>query len=301
MQFTKPPLSIEQQIALLIGRGMEIPDTARAARYLSHINYYRLRAYWLPFEEDTGNDDHRFNAGTTFDDALALYLFDRKFRLLVLEAIERVEVAFRTRFSHVLSLRYGSHFYLDATHFHSPEKYQKCLDSLREEINRSRETFIDHYRTRYTDPELPPIWAACEVMSFGLLSKWLQNLKHRRDRQAIANTYGLDEAILISFMHHLTHVRNLCAHHSRLWNRRLTVTMRIPQHPESLRSLFNQRSDRNLYNTLAMLGHLLVLISPGTTWRDRLRKLLDEYPQASPQAMGFPANWQGLDFWRGDR
>lgn len=297
MQFAKPPISFEAQVDLLVSRGMSIPDPARACRYLAHINYYRLRAYWLPLEKSGGNDEHLFRPGTCFDDVLALYLFDRKFRLLIIEAVERIEVSFRTQFAHVLAMRYGSHPHLDAGLFFHPEKYQRCLKGLREEISRSSETFIDHYRTRYTDPEMPPIWAACEVMSFGQLSSWFNNLKYRPDRQAIASIYDLDEKVLASLMHHLTHVRNLAAHHSRLWNRRLTFTMRQPQRPKKLRRDFNLGADRNIYNTLVMLGYLLKVSSPGTSWVNRLRQLLNEYPQASPAAMGFPVDWQEREFW----
>ncbi|KKK51834.1 hypothetical protein LCGC14_3110980, partial [marine sediment metagenome] len=110
----------------------------------------------------------------------------------MLEAIERVEVSFRTRFAYVLATKHDSHAYLNPDYFKSERKYQQCIANLREELNRSRETFIEHYRTKYDDPELPPIWAICEVMSFGQLSKWFQNLKHRADRKAIADIYKID-------------------------------------------------------------------------------------------------------------
>ena len=297
MQYSKPPLSIEDQVQLLTSRGMVIPDSARAARYLSHINYYRLRAYWLPFEIPSGSGNHLFRDGTHFDDVLASYLFDRKFRLLIIEAVERIEVSFRAQFAHVLSLRYGSHPHLDGSLYLRADKYRDCLQSLQKEIDRSHETFIDHYRSTYSVPELPPIWASSEVMSFGLLSKWFNNLKHRQDRQAIALIYGLDESILDSFMHHLTHVRNLAAHHSRLWNRRLTFTVRLPLRPSSLCNNFNPQVTRYIYNTLVMLGYFLNVISPGTTWKKRIRVLLNDYPQVQPVAMGFPNNWQNLPFW----
>jgi len=93
MQYTKPPLSIEQQIELLKSRGLEIPDHEQAAHYLYHLNYYRLSGYMLPFQEGT---EHHFQAGTTFEHVLNLYLFDRKLRLLLMDAIERIEVSVRT-------------------------------------------------------------------------------------------------------------------------------------------------------------------------------------------------------------
>lgn len=298
MKYTKPPLTINEQIDLLISRGMMVTDRARAARYLSHINYYRLRAYWLPFEDSTGNSGHRFKPGMQFEDALTLYIFDRKFRLLVLEAIERIEVSFRTRFATELATQYGSHAYLNPDYFKSATTYQQCLTSLQEELNRSRETFIEHYRATYTDPELPPIWAVCEIMTFGQLSKWFQNLKFRKDRKTLADVYQLDEGVLGSFMHHLTHVRNLVAHHSRLWNRRLTFTMSIPLRPTEIAGWFNPHAERKIYNTLVMLGYLLTLMSPGTSWTERLRQLITENPVVDSSAMGFPTGWQDLTIWK---
>lgn len=300
VKYTKPPLSFADQIALLQSRGMAVTDHGRTSRYLSHINYYRLRAYWMPFEQQAGNPNHSFQPGTTFDSALTLYIFDRKFRLLVLEAIERVEVSLRTNFAYVLAMKYGSHAYLDQNIFARPAFYQQLLSSLNEEIARSQETFVEHYRNTYTDPPLPPIWAVSEVLTFGQLSKWFQIIKRRNDRKAIADAYGLDEKVLGSFMHHLSHVRNFVAHHCRLWNRMLTVTMTIPRYPSQLVANINQNlaAERQIYNTLVMLGYLLRLISPGTSWPQRMRQLIVEHGVLDTAAMGFPTNWQELPLWR---
>lgn len=298
MKFSKPPLFIEQQIRLLRSRGMTIDNPDRAARYLAHINYYRLRAYWLPFEEKAEGTEHHFKAGTTFNEALTLYLLDRKFRLLVMEAIERLEISFRTRFAHELALKYGSHAHLDASLFKRSDIYHQHIENLKGEISRSQETFIEHYRATYDDPELPPIWAVCEVMTFGQLSMWFKNLKCSSDRNAIARIYGIHEVILGSFMHHLTHIRNLTAHHCRLWNRRIVFTMSIPTLPVDLAKQFNPKTHRNIYNTLVMLGYLLKLISPGTSWPTRMRKLIEEYVPDKAAAMGFPEGWCDLPIWR---
>ena len=298
MKYAKPPLTITRQIELLRRRGMSIADTSKAARYLTHINYYRLSAYWLPFEATHGSDEHNFNPGASFDSALSLYVFDRKFRLLVLEAIERVEVSFRTCVAYQLSLKYGSHAYLKPEIFYRPGLHERYLESLIGEIDRSHETFIEHYREKYDEPSHPPIWAACEVMSFGLLSKWFKNLKHRPDRQAIAKAYNIDERVLASFMHHLTHVRNLGAHHCRMWNRRLVFTMTIPKRPDRVAAFFNHNADRKIYNTLAMLAWLLQRISPGTSWPLRMRRLIEDCSAVNPADMGFPEGWKRFDIWR---
>ena len=95
VKYNKPPTTYEQQIELLERRGMQVTDKPRAQHYLSHINYYRLGAYWLPFEAN--HDGHSFRKGTSFEQVLDLYVFDRELRLLVMDGIERVEVSVRTQ------------------------------------------------------------------------------------------------------------------------------------------------------------------------------------------------------------
>lgn len=297
MQYTKPPFSIDQQIELLLSRGLLISDRERVTRYLSHISYYRLRGYWIPFEQPGTGPGHLFRQGTSFDQVLDLYIFDRKFRLLVLEAIERIEVSLRAHYANLLGFRYGSHFFIEERFFKDAETHKRLLNSLREEIDRSRETFIDHYRTTYDQPPLPPIWATSEVMSFGQLSQWFKRLKTRSDRQLIAKAYGLDEKFLQSFFHHLAHVRNITAHHGRLWNRRFTITMALPKDPAELALMLNPRADRYVGNTIIVLGYLLKLISPGTTWPSRMRQLIETTAGVNPAAMGLQEDWPTLPLW----
>lgn len=298
LRYSKPPLSYEDQLSLLEARGLRIEDRAKALGCLGHLNYYRLRAYWLGQEKPKGpNGEHGFAQGASFDTALALYVFDRKLRLLVMDAIERVEVSVRTRWAHHLALKHGAHAHLDATLFKNPAIHGRLMAGLREEVERSQEIFIEHYLDTYHEPPLPPLWSACEVMSFGQLSRWVGNLKFRADRQAIASIYGLDERVFISFLHHLTTVRNLCAHHARLWNRRFTITMRLPRPTASGSAPFNPAADRNLYNTLVMLGSLLRIVSPGSSWAQRVRMLVSITPEVAPSAMGFPSSWGSEPLW----
>jgi abortive infection bacteriophage resistance protein len=299
MKFAKPPLSITDQIALLERRGMAVPDHAKAAHYLLHVSYYRLRAYWLPFEQPAPtNGDHLFKAGTSLNDAIELYVFDRQLRLLVMDAIERIEVSLRGGWAYHLAMKYQPHGYLDPALYDRPDHYAKAYTSLLEEIERSTDTFMVHYKRKYDDPVQPPVWMTAEVMSLGQLSKWLSNLKFRADRQAIAKPYGLDEKVLVSIAHHLTYIRNICAHHGRLWNKQFTVTMTVPNAPASLKLAMNAAATRKVYNTLAVLGYLVGIVAPGSEWRRRLIELVASCPLADPKAMGFPENWQTMPSWK---
>lgn len=294
--YNKAALTLQDQLQQLKNRGMLVANDALAVHYLSHLNYYRLGAYWLPFEKDHAT--HQFQTGTCFEDALNLYIFDRELRLLLLDAIERVEVSLRTQLAHQLSLRYGTHPHLEPRLFYDAARYQKAFDRLTSDVNQSGEEFIKHLTQKYSEP-LPPIWAVVELMSLGQLSQWYKNLKQRHDRKVIADSYDIDEKFLGSFLHHLTTIRNCCAHHSRVWNRDYTVTLKIPSaRPAALIVSFNHQgnSTRKLYNTLVLLAYLMDNISPGHHWKKRLISLLDLHG-INPQAMGFPSDWQQKPIW----
>ncbi len=292
--FTKPPTTYAQQVALLQARGMQVGDPAAAAFYLQHINYYRLGAYWLPFEADHGS--HRFQPGTRFEQVLNLYIFDRELRLLVLDAIERIEVSIRAQWAYQMAHSHGPHGHLEPTLARKRHHWQTNLEKLTKEVERSDETFIAHLTATYAEA-LPPVWAVCEVMSVGLLSRWYSNLKPADTRRAIAKVYGLDEGVLGSWLHHLTYIRNTAAHHSRLWNREFTITPELPRSkPTHLAGQFTPGS-RKLYNTLVMLLHFMDVISPGHHWRLRLVALIRQHG-ASTGAMDFPQDWSERPIWQ---
>ncbi|WP_200881982.1 Abi family protein [Nitrincola sp. A-D6] len=279
---------------------MIIDDKAKAEFYLSQLNYYRFAAYCLPFEQDHAT--HRFRQGTTFDTVLNLYIFDRELRLLVLDAIERVEVSLRTQLAYHLSHNHNSsHPHLNPALFHNPVGYGASLNKLDQDIKRSREEFIKHLTSKYEELQ-PPIWAVVELMTMGQLSKWFSNIEARSDRQAISRVYGLDEKIMTSFCEHLSLVRNHAAHHARLWNRDFTKTPMLPRRgdPKLLSSLLllpdTDRRLRKLYNTFVILAYLMNTICGVNHWAVRLEKLISNH-HIDPIKMGFPSNWQQKDIW----
>jgi len=297
MKFSKPPTSLDQQVDTLINRGMAIPDREQAKRFLQHLNYYRLSGYWLPYE--ASHSPHQFQAGTNFEQIIDLYVFDRELRLLVMDAIERVEVSIRTQWAHHLATKYGAHAHLDSSLFLDQQKYLNTLGKLTGEIGRSRESFIKHLIDTY-DETTPPIWAIVEVISFGQLSQLYANLKLRQDRKQIADTYNLDEKVLTSFLHQINTVRNTCAHHSRLWNRRFTMQLTIPgKRPHGLNQNFNmdRNASKKIYNPLVMLAYAMDKICPGHHFKIKLLELTTMHT-VDESAMGFPADWQRRAIWK---
>ena len=282
--FVKPFLTIEQQINQLKSRGMNFHDEEKAKYYLENLNYYRLGGYWLIFEKN--HELHEFKDNTYFEDVLNLYIFDRELRLLLLDAIERIEVSIRSKLAYHLAEGFGSHAHLKPEIFSSSLKYEKTFSKLKAEIDRNKsEIFIKHHLDKYNE-ELPPIWVSVEVMTMGQISNWYSNIKDRKYKQVISKYYGLDEKILSSFLHHLTIVRNTSAHHSRVWNRKFTIDFVLPNLPKELNKKFNTFSRKYLYNTLVMCEYLLNIISEDSSWKKRLDDLILKH-NIDVKRMGF--------------
>lgn len=298
MKYQKPPLSIEGQIKLLSERGLIISDKEKASHYLSNISYYRLRAYTYPFQ-DNRNLNHPFHKGVTFDNILDLYIFDRELRLLVFDAIERIEIALRTQIVHQFSLGYGSHWHEAPSLYNNINHFVRDMYTLQKEVGRSSEVFIKHYRKKYKNPLNPPVWMCLEVASMGLLSKIYENLKMNSEKKEIARHFGLAHPfVLESWMHSLSNVRNICAHHGRLWNRRLVKAPKLPK--RTLNTwLGSQPADaQKSYTVLSCILYIMNIISPGHEWKTRLKQLLGESPSVSLTEMGFPENWIEEKLWK---
>jgi abortive infection bacteriophage resistance protein len=292
----KPAFTIDEQIEQLARRGMRIGDRARAAHYLGHLNYYRLRGYWMRDELPAANGDHPFRHSADFDEVIRLYDFDRRLRLELNDAIERVEVSLRTRWAYVLGHFAGPVAHCDPVIFN--ERHAALLARLEALYADRKEVFLARYLER---GEEPPIWALCEVLSLGDLSKWLRSIREHGVRQQIADPYGLAETPFCSFVEHLSYVRNVCAHHARLWNRRLVVgTLALPRKPQELSAQLQRGHEGRLriYNSVLILLWLMDRISPGSEWRERIRVLVEGRPDLWDD-MGFPQGWQSYALWRG--
>lgn len=295
--YSKPSKSMTEQIALLEGRGLRIGDRAAAERALRFISYYRLRAYWLYFEADPLDGSHQLRSGTTLEAVLALYEFDRELRLIVLDAMERIEVAVRGSWAHQLAMRHGSHGYLKPSLYPDRGQFDANYRALLDEVNRSHDAFILHYKRTYDDPLMPPVWMSAELMSLGLLSKWQNALGPAADRNGIAKPFGLGEKAYFSFIHHLSTIRNICAHHGRLWNRRFAVRPLLPSRPADLAASLVQNAEPLLYNTLAITVYVLKQLHAHQQIGERLVRLLQHHPTGDLKAMGFPEDWLKRNIW----
>lgn len=297
MQFDKSPLSITDQIQLLKDRGLVIDDEKRAAHYLSYISFYRLRAYTYPFQ-DNEDGDHPFIKEVTFDEILDYYIFDRELRLIIFDAIERIEVAFRTQIIYQCCMAHESHWYEDETQFRNPRHFESDLKTIDDELERSSEVFIQHYNEKYSTPHRPPAWMTLEVVSLGTLSKLYHNLKLGKTKKTISGKFNLGHPfILESWMHAISNVRNICAHHSRLWNRKLAVAPKLPDLTSKPFIRNKEIDEHKFYALLCCMVYLMNVINPGHHFKQRLFELFNGFDQIELQKMGFPDGWKHEALW----
>ena len=315
MKYQKQPLSIAEQIAKLEGRGLLFKDKNLAAKYLSNISYYRLRAYTYPFQDnDDPNMDHQFiREDITFQDIIDLYVFDRRLRSLVFNELEKVEVAVRTKLSQIYSENTkNSHWYedpdlFDAAVFKTDSDgetfFDDIEDDIRADVDRSNEDFIKHYYQKYDEPDMPPSWMSMEVISFGTLSKLYKALKTSSEKKAIANAFGIANVDLFAnWLHAFSGLRNCCAHHSRIWNRRFFVRLMMPYnttYPFMSRTDAETFKQNKLFALLTALKYIVDIISPEKKKKKNLLQLLSErHRLLSLREMGFPKDWETLPVWR---
>lgn len=300
MEFKKVPLNTGDMVKRLVSLGMNISDVSQAEHVLNHVNYYRLSPYWRIFEVDRLNGDHSFVPNTDFDHVLRYYSFDSELRMLLMAEIDKIEISLRRSWAGHLAINYGPFANQEASLFFKKSDWRLSLTILMRDYDRSQELFAKHYLQTYEDLSLPPIWVCAELMSFGTLSKLISNLANPKDRQEISQPYNLDEVIMISFLHHLVNVRNIVAHHSRIWNRNFVIKFKLPQNRKlGLWNYFNRNSQdtKKIYNTLVMLGYLSAIIDPASVFYKGVVELLGKYPEINPKAMGFPGNWTTMKIW----
>lgn len=303
-QYSKPPLKYPELLSLLKSRGLAVENDAKALHLLEHIGYYRLSGYWYSLLK-TPKTDHQFKDGASFDNAFRLYCFDRELRQLVLAEIEKIEVAVKSQMIHVLSHAFGPTWYTDSSRFNNHKnKHTITLNKLRDDFRQSRDDFVDAFKSNYTDYE-PPCWIIMEVAPFGRISSLYKDLRGGRSKRAIADHFGLDDSTLASWLHCLVYLRNICAHHSRFWNRNLGITPQFPQKPgktwltyttgiSSPTGLKNERA----FFVLSMILYFLQTVNPKNTFSQKLKSLLDKYPNIDVKAMGFPGGWEDELLWR---
>jgi len=297
VKYTKTPYSCEQHIELLQSRGLIIPDADRARKYISNIGYFRLTGYMYQFQTKDGK--HTFIEGTTFTEIIAHYQFDKKLRALLMDYLERIEVSLRAKLTDTYSNVHGFYWYINSAHYDDVHIFEQINAEIAEHFANPQEGFLKSFKLRYTAESLPPSNMALEILTLGKLSRLYKGLSNKAEKMAIAKDFGLPSTILSSWFVYLTNVRNVCAHHSRLWNRRITADRPIIPTRKDYR--FNEPlpEDFNttVYGIVSLIVRLLDKMNPGNRFVEKLQLLMAEYPSVNIESMGFPKTWAENPAW----
>lgn len=315
-------LSLDDQLNLLTSRNVVISNRDKAKEFLERIGYYRLSGYLYPFKKDSelcceyppknlkpssefpGRkikiDDYQ---NVQFEKIVDLYVFDKRLRLLILDAIERIEIALRSQISHFLGA-YGPYSYLDPQYFYKDftsysnagaflSNHHLWLSKNASLIKRSKEDFIKHHKDNGLIPI--PIWVICEVWDFGALATLYEGMLED-DQDKISTKYGIQNGrIFYKWLKVLGEIRNGCAHHSRLWNRNI---INVPTYPPISAYSWVGKLDKGinrtkLFSILCICSFLVKAINPNTTWVDRLIDVLKTLPDMSDHGLGL--NSMGIE------
>ena len=327
VDYAKPWLSIDEQIDKLAARGLIVPDRTAAAHLLRTVGYYRLTGYLYPlrasesYTEEDGRTRVRvlsaYHEGTSIEDAARLIDFDRGLRLLVLDAVERIEIALRTRLGYTIG-QVGAFAHEDIaiyvpafTGAHTdpmggsslPSRLDEWLMRVQERRAGSDEAFVAHFRDKYDDQM--PIWALTELLELGHLSRLYAGLRNDLATQ-IATGFGVPtKRLMASWIATINYVRNIAAHHARLFNRKLVTAPKRPRPEQTplLAHLSQEDAPKQFgcYSALAVMAYLLRTIDADNGWATRVADHLRDFP-ATPfldtGSMGVASGWIDQELWR---
>ena len=315
--YTKPHKTFEEQLEHLKSNGLIITNESFALKKLSHINYYRLSAYTLFYQYPKNcSKSGTFLENTQFTTIINLYDFDAKLRRLIFGTLEIIEIYIRTQIAYYHTKEYGAFGYLDKKNFNcTDDEFDSILDDIKKESKRSDEIFVKHFEEKYHTTDLP-LWCVVELLSFGSISKIFTAMK-QSDKVLICQNLPVSHKVFKRWMHSFTILRNICAHHSRAWNRELRVPFAIPSNNslfDPLRKItktkFKEEKDGELlyedkefdnnssiFFALSVIKYLFDSIGEEVDFVREIKELLATHPKVDKQAMGFVDGWENFDIW----
>ena len=275
-------------------------DETQAYQFLENISYYRLKGYWWDMQKD--RITHIFFPNSYFESAVERYNFDRRLRLILFDAIERIEIALRTKMIYYLSISYDALWYLNSSLFVDQDKHREHIIHLQREFGYSQEIFIKDHKRKHpnTDAEA---WKIMEVASMGTLSKFYKNLNHQLpEKSLIAKEMGLNlHSELSSWLEAIVYVRNIIAHHSRLWSRNM-----VKRPIDNINNPTGPWFDNNLlavqkkkpFLIISSMIYLCNNVTPNHQTKEKIIELINSNLEVPIYKLGFLNNWKSEPIWR---
>lgn len=288
--------TLDEQVSILVSRGLFISDKEYAKQKLSSLNYYRLSGYWLTLQK---NDT--FNKGTSFEDIIDIYDFDKKLKLHILKWLSDIEIELRSHIGYILGEKDND----STSEIFSYQDKNNFMDGFFDNIQKSiyeaisdckDEAFVKHHKNKYGGKF--PAWVLVEILSFGKLSKFFDALQPDIKEKIVSNFYpALRKQTLSNYLQGLVILRNTCAHHSRIYNRGLTHK---PIFSTQEKAYLEQHSyEKNeigskvffkLVSLIRVSGKEETLIDVIKT----IKELHSQFPSVILKHYGFKNNWETI-------
>ncbi len=246
--------------------------------------------------------NHIFKPNSTFENVVAIYQFDRELRLLLFDIIERIEIALRTKMIYYLSHEIDPWWFENVNNFKDPSAHAQTILSIDRELSQTKEEFIkQHYSKYYSETRRPPAWKTLNIASFGTISKLYGNLSdHLQSKDTIAKEFGtVNKSYLPSWLQDISQIRNICAHHARLWNKNLPGRPKLLSKPpyKWLKNVPPVNEHYKLYIHICCMKYMFDLVDTNNQISFKMQDLFNRYPNIDQAALGFPSDWQGEPFW----
>lgn len=285
MENTKPFLPLCRQVEKLKERNCRVPDEHDCEYFLLSVNYYRLTAYFLPFK---GQDD-LYHDDVSISRIKRIYDFDNRLRHLIFEILTDIEIYFRSTLAYYFAGKYGPLGYLNKNNFNSRYSFDEAVITYHREIERNRNMlFVKHHLENKNG--VFPLWVICELFSFGDTSRFYAGLM-TRDKKIYSKAYfrGINYKTLESWMKCGTELRNICAHHGRLYYR---IFAGVPSRSSADNSKGNFA---RLWEYMQILSELHPDPEKWNSYISELDGLIQDYSNdIELKHINYPENWREL-------
>lgn len=289
----KEPKTYDEQLDILISRGCEISERNAAINMLKRTNYYRLSAYFLPFKLQDGT----YQSGTSLENVYGIYEFDKRITVLLCGLIEEIEVFIKCQIAYYHSIKYGALGYLYEENFlpSKAEKHRELMAIFQKEVANNKDTpCVKHHMLKY-DGKFP-FWAAVELFTLGNISQFYSQMT-AADKKSVCieisnmTGYTYTYAQMESLLFCLTHLRNKCAHFSRLYYYKFGTIPKFPAYV--LQNTSVNAQNLHIYQYLYVLKLLTPVPERWTSFITELEALIDTYSEKIERHhIGFPSDWK---------
>lgn len=284
--------TIEEQLAILESRGLQIPDKAAAGNFLHRNNYYRVSGYSL-----TLRSHDIFSHSASFQNIVDIYEFDHDLRHILLKYIELIEVTVKSVYSYEFTKVYGAVGHYDSANFTDNTIHADIMQKAEIQKNSRlpHEAYLKHFVNELQQDI--PLWTFVDLLTISNIS-FLYKISQPAIKLAVANALGLTKRgneVLERFMHHMTIIRNLCAHGSRLYNRLFEQKPWLSKHERALLITLpdGTMDNAHLYGFILIMRRLL---KPDefSEMKNEIVALTQKYPFVNMRYYGFRDDWMSV-------